>query len=159
MKKIRLQLFLIIFILTGCLTVSSDNISTGSIEAGDPMNGNADVIYVKAIETNKNEWTFHVTVTHPDTGWDDYADGWNVEMEDGTVIKRYQISNFTRILLHPHISEQPFTRSQVGLPIPDNTQSVIVKAHDLDDGFGGKEIRVDLSKDEGDYYEVERFNN
>ncbi len=45
-----------------------------------------------------------VTLAHPDTGWDHYADGWRIESEDGTVIG-------TRELLHPHETEQPFTRS------------------------------------------------
>lgn len=45
-----------------------------------------------------------VTLAHPDTGWDHYADGWRIETEDGTVVG-------TRELLHPHVEEQPFTRS------------------------------------------------
>jgi hypothetical protein len=45
-----------------------------------------------------------VTLAHPDTGWDHYADGWRIETEDGTVVG-------TRELLHPHETEQPFTRS------------------------------------------------
>ena len=45
-----------------------------------------------------------VTLEHADTGWDDYADGWRIETANGTVIG-------TRELLHPHVNEQPFTRS------------------------------------------------
>jgi len=47
---------------------------------------------------------FDVTLSHADTGWEDYADGWRVELEDGTVLG-------TRVLGHPHVNEQPFTRS------------------------------------------------
>lgn len=53
-----------------------------------------------------------VTLAHPDTGWDHYADGWRIEAEDGTVID-------TRELLHPHVEEQPFTRSLTVNDLPD----------------------------------------
>ncbi|MCP4414989.1 MAG: hypothetical protein GY805_00100, partial [Chloroflexi bacterium] len=39
---------------------------------------NADVLFVIATETAVNLWTFNVKVTHPDSGWEDYADGWDV---------------------------------------------------------------------------------
>ena len=45
-----------------------------------------------------------VTLSHPDTGWDHYADGWSVFAPDGTLLG-------TRVLAHPHVNEQPFTRS------------------------------------------------
>ncbi|MFT5064884.1 MAG: hypothetical protein ACJAXK_000243 [Yoonia sp.] len=47
---------------------------------------------------------FDVTLSHPDTGWDHYADGWRVEDADGAVLG-------LRVLGHPHVNEQPFTRS------------------------------------------------
>ncbi len=34
----------------------------------------------------------------------DYVDGWHVETAEGEILG-------TRILLHPHVGEQPFTRS------------------------------------------------
>jgi len=49
-------------------------------------------------------WTVSVTLRHGDTGWDDYADGWRVVAADGRVVG-------TRALLHPHVDEQPFTRT------------------------------------------------
>ncbi len=45
-----------------------------------------------------------VTLSHGDTGWDHYADGWQVIGADDTVLG-------TRVLHHPHVNEQPFTRS------------------------------------------------
>lgn len=50
------------------------------------------------------EWRFDVTLLHPDTGWDDYADGWRVLTPDG-------VERGLRVLAHPHVTEQPFTRS------------------------------------------------
>ena len=119
--------------------------------------GNADVLYVKAIkDAGSSSWTFHVTVQHPDTGWEDYADGWDVVLEDGTIIKPDPGSPFTRLLLHPHEAEQPFTRSQSGILIADGVRTVLVRTHDLKDGFGGEEIMVDLSLESGPGFEVIR---
>ncbi len=75
-----------------------------------------------------NDWRFDVTLSHGDTGWDDYADGWRVELEDGTVLA-------TRVLLHPHVNEQPFTRSQSGISIPDRITTVYVRASTNADGW------------------------
>ena len=117
--------------------------------------GNADVIFVRAVLQGES-WTFHVTVAHPDTGWEDYADGWDVVLPDGTVLRPDESSPFTRLLLHPHETEQPFTRSQSGIVIPAEVATVTVRAHDLVDGFGGQEIVVDLAQAEGDGFRVER---
>ena len=55
----------------------------------------------------------HVTLSHPDTGWDHYADGWEVIDAAGTRLG-------LRELLHPHVTEQPFTRSlRLDGPLPE----------------------------------------
>ena len=38
------------------------------------------------------------------TGWEHYANKWDVVGPDDTILG-------TRVLLHPHVNEQPFTRS------------------------------------------------
>jgi hypothetical protein len=119
---------------------------------------NADVIFVKATETAANTWTFNVTVEHPDTGWEDYADGWDVVLPDGTILKPDPGSPFTRLLLHPHVDEQPFTRSQSRIEIPADVREVTVRAHDLLDGFGGQEVVVDLTAVSGENFEVQQLN-
>jgi len=116
---------------------------------------NADVLFVRAV-LGQGVWTLHVTVEHPDSGWEDYADGWDVVTPDGTVLKPNPNSPFTRLLTHPHENEQPFTRSQSGIVIPDGVTQVRVRAHDLVDGFGGREVRVDLTVGSGPDFEVER---
>ena len=68
-------------------------------------------------------YTFHVTLRHADSGWDHYADKWQVGDAAGTVLGE-------RILAHPHIDEQPFTRSQSGIAIPDDVSAVTIRAHD-----------------------------
>ena len=69
-----------------------------------------------------------VTIAHPDTGWDHYADGWRVELEDGTVLG-------TRVLAHPHVTEQPFTRSLGGIEIPEGATTLHIRARCRVDGW------------------------
>jgi len=118
--------------------------------------GMADVEFVKAVQSEDGAWRFSVTVSHPDTGWEDYADGWDVVTPDGRTLKRNPDDPFTRLLLHPHVGEQPFTRSQSGIRIPDGVTQVTVRAHSLTRGFGGREVVVDLTRASGEGFEVER---
>ncbi|MCH7481056.1 MAG: hypothetical protein IIC79_06660 [Chloroflexi bacterium] len=121
-----------------------------------PMNSaNADVTYVKAVQSDNGSWTFYVTVSHPDTGWEDYLNGWDVVTEDGTILKPNPDSPFTRLLLHPHVDEQPFTRSQSGIEIPAGAKIVTVRANDLVDGFGGQEVIMDLTVSSGRNFKVQ----
>jgi len=125
--------------------------------------GNADVLHVRAVQTAGGEpgegqttWTFHVTVEHVDTGWEDYVDGWDVVTPDGTVLKSDPGDAFTRTLLHPHVDEQPFTRSQSGIVVPQGVTEVRVRAHDIVDGYGGEEVLVDLTASSGPRFEVNK---
>lgn len=81
-------------------------------------------------------WTISVTVAHADTGWEHYADGWEVLAPDGQRLGY-------RELFHPHVNEQPFTRSLSGVVIPGGLTSVQVRAHDNVDGWGPP-VRFDL---------------
>ncbi|MEM7643100.1 MAG: hypothetical protein AAF366_11285, partial [Pseudomonadota bacterium] len=58
-----------------------------------------------------------------------YADGWEVLGPDGARLGY-------RELLHPHVTEQPFTRSLSGVEIPEGVERVTVRAHDNVDGWG-----------------------
>ncbi len=108
----------------------------------------ANVIFVRARLEAGGDWTFDVTVQHEDTGWEHYADLWEVLSMDGEVFA-------TRVLTHPHVDEQPFTRSQSGIVIPEGGTQVRVRAHDLVHGYGGREV-VDLTQAEGEDFELER---
>ncbi len=101
--------------------------------------GEADVVGVEALPEGSGRWRFHVTVAHGDTGWDHYADKWDVVAPDGAVLG-------TRVLVHPHETEQPFTRSLGGVQIPAGIDRVTLRAHDSEHGYGGRELRVTLAK-------------
>jgi hypothetical protein len=137
-------------------TTTSPPSTTPTAPPDELGQGNADVLRVRAVQDKAGTWTFHVTVEHPDTGWEDYADGWDVVTPEGRVLKPDPDAPFTRLLLHPHVNEQPFTRSQGGIQIPGSLTQVRVRAHDLVDGYGGREVVVDLSRDSGPDFEVVR---
>ncbi len=109
------------------------------ITAGSCLAAEADVIGVKASKSSDGTWSFDVTVSHADEGWDHYANRWDVVAPDGTVLG-------TRTLHHPHETEQPFTRSLHGVKVPDGIVSVSIRANDSIHGTGGKEFSVELSK-------------
>lgn len=80
---------------------------------------------------------FSVTLSHPDTGWDHYADGWEVLDADGNSLG-------VRELLHPHVTEQPFTRSLSGVAIPQGATIVYVRARCNVDGWSDDLFEVRL---------------
>jgi hypothetical protein len=97
--------------------------------------GKADVLKVRVKCTDR--CSFSVTVKHADQGWDHYANEWQVVALDGRILG-------TRTLYHPHVDEQPFTRSLSGVSIPSSIHSVTVRARDTVHGYGGREQRVEL---------------
>ncbi|MBF9028880.1 hypothetical protein HKCCE3408_00610 [Rhodobacterales bacterium HKCCE3408] len=64
-----------------------------------------------------------VTLTHPDTGWDHYADAWEVLDAGGESLG-------VRDLTHPHVEEQPFTRSLRVTRPGDAPWTVRIRARD-----------------------------
>ena len=101
--------------------------------------GEADVLAVEARKQGPGNWHFAVTVAHADTGWDHYADRFQIVTPDGTVLG-------TRVLLHPHVDEQPFTRSLGGVKVPDHIRAVSVRAGDTLHKFGGDTKIVTLKR-------------
>ena len=55
----------------------------------------------------------------------------------------YLENNF-REELHPHVDEQPFTRSLRSVKIPAGVTSVIIPGYDKIHGAGGKSLKVTL---------------
>ena len=95
---------------------------------------------VVAVEPERNDdgtWNFSVTMTSPYDSAERYADGWRVVGPDGTV---YGIHTLT----HDHANEQPFTRRQSNVEIPDDVDEVTVEGRDLANGFGGETFTIAL---------------
>ena len=101
--------------------------------------GEANVLEVNVIPSAGNTFSFEVTVEHEDEGWDHYADAFEVLSPDGEVLA-------VRTLYHPHVNEQPFTRSLGNVVIPYHIGEVIIRAHDSVHEYGGEEIRVEIPR-------------
>jgi len=99
--------------------------------------GEADVLGVKVNKNSDQSYHFDVTVKHKDEGWNHYVNKWDVVAPNGAVIA-------TRILHHPHVNEQPFTRSLFSVKIPKNISRVTIRAYDSIHHYGGLEQDVVL---------------
>lgn len=99
--------------------------------------GSADVVAAQATATGPGLYRFDVTVRHADTGWGHYADKWEIVAPDGHILG-------VRTLLHPHVNEQPFTRSLSGVRIPEAVTEVLIRAHDNVDGYGKGVAKVSI---------------
>ena len=108
-------------------------ISSFSVIAGE-----ADVLEAKLLPAGENQWRVSATIQHADQGWEHYADGFQVLTVDGVLLA-------DRELLHPHVNEQPFTRSTQTFSIPAGVTELIVRAHDSVHGLGGEEVRLSVS--------------
>ena len=80
---------------------------------------------------------FDVTLKHADSGWEHYADQWQIFDTDGNLLG-------TRTLFHPHVDEQPFTRSLAGVEIPANVSAVVIKARDSVHGVSQQNYILEL---------------
>jgi hypothetical protein len=89
--------------------------------------GCADVVDVAVTADGTGSRTFSVTIRSDDVGWEAYADRFEV-LVDGDVVGE-------RVLTHPHVDEQPFTRSSGGLVVGPG--SVTVRAHHTTGGYCG----------------------
>lgn len=93
--------------------------------------------HVSAKQAGNGTWRFDVTISHPDTGWDHYADGWRILDMNGAELGM-------RVLVHPHVNEQPFTRSLSGVRIPEGTTQVKIQARDKPGGWNDTTRTVTL---------------
>lgn len=116
----------------------------------DPSLDFAQVTWVDVTVQGDGTHAFAVSVRHDDAGWHHYADAWEVvDPRTGEVLA-------TRGLLHPHETEQPFTRSLDGVRVPDGVTVVAVRARCNVHGFGGRTVTIDLTEPAGDRYTVAR---
>ncbi|WP_053058119.1 hypothetical protein [Rubrobacter aplysinae] len=82
-----------------------------------------------------DEYTLSVTVSSPYDSPERYADGWRVLDQEGEVLGK-------RELMHDHAGEQPFTRTQSGLRIPEGVERITVEGRDLENDYGGETVTI-----------------
>lgn len=107
----------------------------GNILIGTAQAGEADVIAVEVEKQDDQLYTFDVTVSQADAGWDHYANSWEIVGPDGVVYG-------SRTLHHPHVNEQPFTRSKSGVKIPTKIKIITIRAHDSVHEYGGAVLTI-----------------
>jgi hypothetical protein len=98
-----------------------------------------DVLEVALSPTGDGRYDVAVTLSSPYDTPERYADGWRVMAPDGTVLGEHT-------LLHDHAAEQPFTRTQPGLAIPDDVDEVTLEGRDRANGFGGARVTVPVPR-------------
>ena len=107
-------------------------------ESGEDVQKFPDVIGATAVQDGTT-WTISATLSSPYDTPERYADAWRVVGPDGTVYGE-------RILTHDHASEQPFTRSESGIDIPDDVTAVTIEGRDLEFGYGGATYELELPR-------------
>lgn len=95
-----------------------------------------DVVDVSIEALGDQRFRVNVALLHADSGWDHYANQWVVLDEAGNTIG-------TRELLHPHVNEQPFTRS-LTLEIPVSVKVITLVGFDSVHADGGATMTLDV---------------
>ncbi|MGB7819695.1 MAG: hypothetical protein WBL35_13310 [Ornithinibacter sp.] len=141
---LRLAPVSLLVVLSAC--GSSDEAfapATSSVTGGSSTSGVAEMFpdVVDATLTAQGDGTFSldVTMSSPYDSPERYADGWRVLAPDGTELGRHTLT-------HDHASEQPFTRTQSGLEIPEGVDTVTVEGRDQVSGYGGETLEVDVPR-------------
>lgn len=126
-----------IVVLALVLVMTACSSGDDAVQTTSGLDRFPDVIGVEVEVDSDGTYRFDVTISSPYDSPDRYADAWRVKNPNGTV---YGV----RELLHDHAGEQPFTRSLAGVEIPDGVERVVVEGRDLENGWGGKTLEVDL---------------
>ena len=118
---------------------SGDGGSEAGSSGGSESTGQKfpDVQEVEVTADGDGTYTLDVTMSSPYDSPERYADGWRVLTSDGDVLGEYELT-------HDHAAEQPFTRTQTGLEIPEEVETVTVEGRDTDNGYGGGTVEVDV---------------
>ncbi|MGB3633351.1 MAG: hypothetical protein WA982_04875 [Rubrobacteraceae bacterium] len=114
---------------------SSDGESNGDTTGQSGAQKYPNVREAELESSGGDTWTLSVTISSPYDSPERYADGWRVLAPDGTVLGKHE-------LMHDHAGEQPFTRSQSGLEIPQDVEKITVEARDLKNGYGGNTVTL-----------------
>lgn len=118
---------------------TGDTTSSGSAPADSIVAADERFPEIVGVEATRDgdTWTFAVTVSSPYDSPEQYADGWRVVGPDDEVYGEHTLT-------HDHATEQPFTRTQSGVTIPDDVIEVTIEGRDLLNGYGGETKTVTL---------------
>jgi hypothetical protein len=132
---VALRIALLVTLVVGaCSDTADDSVVSSTIE---PNADQCAHVIAATIRAGDGGFTVDATVSSADTGWDKYADAWEVRGPDGSVLGE-------RVLAHPHETEQPFTRSLSGVDIPEDVVEITVLAHDSVLGYCGEAFTLEV---------------
>lgn len=97
------------------------------------------ILAAAIIHQSHGEYLVNVKLEHHDTGWQHYADEWRLVDNKGNILG-------SRVLHHPHVHEQPFTRSLSNVMLSNELQAVFIEAHDKVHGWTKIRLMIDLTK-------------
>lgn len=135
-----------LILLASCSGPSSEPSTTSNAVAtpsGSATSGaeseqrHPDIVSVQLNEIGENQFRLDVTVSSPYDTPERYADGWRVLGPDGVVLAEHELG-------HDHAAEQPFTRTQSGVKIPEGISHVIIEGRDQKFGYGGATVSVEV---------------
>jgi hypothetical protein len=101
--------------------------------------GDVQILAADFYNNGGQTWSVNITLKHDDTGWKHFADNWRIVDNKGNILG-------DRVLMHPHVSEQPFTRGLGNVKIPENIKTVYIEAHDKVHGWTEKKLQIDLDQ-------------
>lgn len=140
----RALLLIVIVAVSGAVLGCSRLMELGSTADASPspqaLSGGdqfPDVLAVELRPAGDRMFDIAVTISSPYDSPQRYADGWRVLDPEGNVLG-------THTLLHDHAGEQPFTRTQSGVLIPESVEFVTVEGRDQGNGFGGLTLTVEV---------------
>jgi len=102
-----------------------------SVCASNVVASEVQILSVQPDCNKKHQCRFNVTLKHADSGWKHYANYWQVVDMSGKILVE-------RTLYHPHVNEQPFTRSSSPVLLSRHIKQVLVKAGDNVDGLNSQ---------------------
>ncbi len=119
-------------------TIKSILLAALLFQTGSSIAGDAAIVDVEIKASGGDTFNVSVTLQHADTGWDHYADRWDVLDEEGNILG-------SRTLAHPHVNEQPFTRS-LRVEIPESVKTITIVASDSVHGDNEETLQVDVPR-------------
>lgn len=128
------------------------SVSAQATQEEEQFNPDLKYAQVRQVELRESgDRVYHVSVTlrHADSGWDHYADLWQVVDDETEEVLG------ERRLAHPHTNEQPFTRSLSRVEIPEGVEVIRIRAKCNQHGYEGKQVRIPLDTNEGEDYRIQ----
>ena len=101
--------------------------------------GQVEIVKAELLPLGGNRYRVTVTLRHEDEGRMHYADRWEIVGPKGHVLG-------VRRLTHPHVNEQPFTRSLDSVVIRSGITEVTVRARDNRHGYSRRELKLKVPR-------------